>query len=256
MGSGFAGGDAVHNRILAFHFGLPLFIFSFDFLMSIFYDTHAHLGFPDFQPDLSEVVQRAHNNGIAKIITIGTDLAGSRRAIEIADAFPNVYAVVGWHPNHVLEAPEDVRPALRELARHPKVVAIGETGMDYHRKTQDADFEKYKRRQAALFRQQMELAAELGLNCIIHQRDSFEDTLAELMPYAGKIKGVFHCFSESVEAMRRIFADWIAGQLYRNCDIQERRQRARGAGGGGTGTIHAGDGLSVSGADAVPGQTL
>ncbi len=171
----------------------------------MFYDTHAHLGFPDFQPDLADVVQRAKDNGITKIITIGTDLVSSRRAIEIAETFPNVYAAVGWHPNHVLEAPEDVRDGLRELAIHPKVVAIGETGLDYHRKSNDADFVKYKRRQAVLFRQQMELAVELGLNCIIHQRDSFEDTLAAMVPFAGKTKGVFHCFSESVESMQRVF---------------------------------------------------
>ena len=105
-----------------------------------------------------------------------------------------MYAAVGWHPNHVLEAPEDVRPAIRELALHPKVVAIGETGLDYHRKVQDADFGDYKRRQAELFRQQMELAVELGLNCIIHQRDSFEDTLAAMVPFAGKTKGVLSLF--------------------------------------------------------------
>ncbi len=173
--------------------------------MSIFYDTHAHLGFPDFQADLSEVVQRAHDNGITKIITIGTDFTASACAIEIAEAFPDVYAAVGWHPNHVLEAPEDLRPGLRELARHPKVVAIGETGLDYYRKANDADFETYKRRQAEIFRQQMEVAVELGLNCIIHQRDSFEDTLAAMKPFAGKTQGVFHCFSETIDSMRRVF---------------------------------------------------
>ncbi len=173
--------------------------------MSSFYDTHAHLGFPDFQADLSEVVLRAHDSGITKIITIGTDFSGSARAIEIADKFPDVFAAVGWHPTHVLEAPEDLRPKLREMARHPKVVAIGETGLDYHRKANDADFESYKRRQAEIFRQQLDVAVELGLNCIIHQRDSFEDTLAVMTPYAGKTKGVFHCFSESVDSMRRVF---------------------------------------------------
>jgi len=171
----------------------------------MFYDTHAHLGFPDFQADLAEVVQRAHGNGITRIITIGTDFASSRRAIEIAERFPNVFAAIGWHPTHVLEAPEDLRPQLRELATHPKVVAIGETGLDYHRKSHEADFESYKRRQAEIFQQQMEVAAELKLNCIIHQRDSFEDTLATLKPFSGKLRGVFHCFSESVEAMRRVF---------------------------------------------------
>jgi TatD DNase family protein len=192
------------EKIFAFHFHFLLSTFWFCF-MSIFYDTHAHLGFPDFQPDLSEVVRRAHDNGITKIISVGTDLIGSARAIEIAEKFPGVYAAVGWHPTHVLEAPEDVGPGLRELARHPKVVAIGETGLDYHRKANDPDFESYKRRQGEMFRQQMELAVELGLNCIIHQRDSFEDTLAAITPFAGRLQGVFHCFSESVEAMRRVF---------------------------------------------------
>jgi TatD DNase family protein len=175
-----------------------------------FYDTHAHLGFPDFSADLPMVVERAHQAGIAKIVCIGTDLESSARAIQIADAYPQVYAAVGWHPTHVLDAPEDVRPALRELARHPKVVAIGETGLDYHRRPcgagEETDFERYKARQAVIFRQQMEVAAELGLNCIIHQRDSFEDTLAQWAPFAGRTRGVFHCFSESVEAMRRVLA--------------------------------------------------
>jgi len=137
-------------------------------------------------------------------------LESSERAIQIASEFPNVYAAAGWHPTRALDAPEDLRPALRQLARHPKVVAIGETGLDYHRRPADAgtdaDFESYKSRQADIFRQQLEVAAESGLNCIIHQRDSFEDTLAVLTPFAARTRGVFHCFSETVEAMRRVFA--------------------------------------------------
>jgi TatD DNase family protein len=173
-----------------------------------FYDTHAHLGFPHFATDLPCVIERAREAGIAKIVCIGTDLESSARAIQIAEAHPHIYAAAGWHPTHVLDAPEDVRPALRELARHPKVVAVGETGLDYHRRPgaggPEPDFERYKTRQAEIFRQQLEVAAELGLNCIIHQRDSFEDTLAQLTPFAGRTRGVFHCFSESVEAMRRV----------------------------------------------------
>src|SRR5207248_5667831 len=79
------------------------------------------------------VIARAEAAGIEKIISIGTDLESSRRAVQIAEQFPNVFAVVGWHPSHATEAPEDLRPMLRELARHPKVVALGETGLDYHR---------------------------------------------------------------------------------------------------------------------------
>src|ERR1041385_5098469 len=101
--------------------------------MPVFYDTHAHLDFPDFIGDLTQVVERAHAAGIAKIISIGTDVESSKRAIKIAEQFPNVYAAAGWHPTHVHEAPDDVRPALRELVKHPKVVAIGETGLDFYR---------------------------------------------------------------------------------------------------------------------------
>jgi TatD DNase family protein len=167
-----------------------------------FYDTHAHLGFPDFAADLPEVVGRAAAAGIAKIITIGTDAESSAGAIRIAEKFPNVFAAVGWHPTHVLDAPPDVRPVLRDLAKHPKVVAIGETGLDYSRLPTDS--ESYKRRQAEIFSQQMEVAAELGLNCVIHQRQSFEDTMAQMRPFAGKTRGVFHCFSESVESLRQV----------------------------------------------------
>jgi TatD DNase family protein len=137
-------------------------------------------------------------------------LEGSAEAIRIAERFPNVFAAVGWHPTHVLEAPPDVRPALREMAGHPKVVAIGETGLDYHRRLDEfkspAEFLHYKERQAEIFRQQMEVAAEVGLNCVIHQRDSFEDTLAQMQPFAGRMRGVFHCFSENVGALRRVLA--------------------------------------------------
>ena len=178
--------------------------------MAVFYDTHAHLGFPDFAADLPQVVERARAAGIAKIICVGTDLESSARAIRIAEEFPGVYAAAGWLPTHAREAPEDLRPALRELACHPKVVAIGETGLDYHRRQESAmteeEFEAFRRRQAEIFRQQMEVACELGLNCIIHQRASFDDTVAELTRFAGKTRGVFHCFSESVESMGRVLA--------------------------------------------------
>ena len=170
-----------------------------------FYDTHAHLDFPDFAADLPEVVARAEAAGISRIISIGTDLESSRRAVAIAERFPSVFAAVGWHPGHASEAPADIRPALRELAVHPKVVAIGETGLDYHRPPQSpVEVERYKAKQADIFRQQMEVAAELGLNCIIHQRDSFADTISQLRPFAGKLRGVFHCFSESVDRLREI----------------------------------------------------
>lgn len=171
--------------------------------MAAFYDTHSHIDYPDFKDDLSEVVSRAHAAGIERIITIGTDLDGSLRAIAIAEKFPNVYAVVGWHPTHVTSAPEDIRPALRDLAKHRKVVAIGETGLDYYRMPEENQ-EAYKAKQASIFRQQMEVAAELGLNCVIHQRNSFDDVIAQMEPFREKVRGVFHCFSEPIASLNRV----------------------------------------------------
>jgi TatD DNase family protein len=180
--------------------------------MAIFYDTHAHLDYPDFAAELPQVVARAGAAGIEKIVCIGTDLESSRRAIKLAEEFPNVFAVIGWHPSNVLEAPDDLGPALRELAWHPKVAALGETGLDYHRLPsmnkdvpgRTEDDERYKARQAALFRQHLEVAAEMKLNCVIHQRDSLEDTLTQLQPFAERVRGVFHCFANDAAAMRRI----------------------------------------------------
>ena len=180
--------------------------------MATFYDTHAHLGYPDFADELPQVIRRAEQAGISKIISIGTNLESSRRAMAIAEEFPNVFAVVGWHPSDAPEAPQDIRADLRQLAKHPKVVALGETGLDYYRLPSKkpgftaADDAAYKVKQRDLFRQHLEVAAELGLNCVIHQRDSIDDTITALEPYADKVKGVFHCFASDTATMRRILA--------------------------------------------------
>lgn len=180
--------------------------------MAIFYDTHAHLDYPDFGNDLPQVIARAQAAGLARIITIGTDLASSERAIQLAEQFQAVFAAVGWHPTHVTGAPDDLRSALRAFGRHPKVVAIGETGLDYHHLSghkpegTTVDDERYKHKQADLFRQHLDVAVELGLNCVIHQRDALEDTLAQLRPFADRVRGVFHCFANDADAMHRIVA--------------------------------------------------
>lgn len=180
--------------------------------MAIFYDTHAHLDYPDFASDLPDLMARAEAAGITRIVSIGTDLESSRRAVALAERFANVYAVAGWHPSHVLEAPDDLRPALRELARHPKVVALGETGLDYYRMpgaqpggTPEQD-DHYRRAQARVFQQHLEVAAECGLNCVIHQRAALEDTLAQLQPFAERVRGQFHCFADDAAAMQRVLA--------------------------------------------------
>ena len=99
----------------------------------MFYDTHAHLDYPDYRDDFAEVIARAQAAGISKMISIGTSLDSSERAIRLAEKFPSIFAAVGWHPSDAMKAPSDLRPALREMCQHPKVVAIGEIGLDYHR---------------------------------------------------------------------------------------------------------------------------
>ena len=181
--------------------------------MPVFYDTHAHLDYPDFAADLPQVLERAQAADIAKIISIGTDFDSSQRAIQLAERFTSVYAAVGWHPSDAMKAPDDIRDGLRQLAKHPKVVALGETGLDYYRLPSQkpeftpADDERYKARQAQLFRQHLEVAAELGLNCVIHQRgDCVEDTFAQMQPFANRVRGVFHCFAGDAATLKRILA--------------------------------------------------
>ena len=158
-------------------------------------DTHAHLDYEEFAPDFDAVLARAHAAGVERVITIGTSARSSRRGVELAAAHPMVYAVVGVHPTTVDEAAEDDYATLRGLAGQPRVAAIGETGLDYHRLPENPDdAAAVKARQAASFRRQLDLAAELGLNVVIHQRDAWEDTLAILADYTGRLRGVFHCF--------------------------------------------------------------
>lgn len=175
----------------------------------MFYDTHAHLDYPEFESDFDGMLERAKAAGVTRVISIGTNLQSSQRAIELAERHDGVFAVAGWHPCEAMEAPEDIRADLRELAGHPKVVALGETGLDYYRmpsgKSNNPDDDKaYVRRQKELFQQHLEVAAETHLNLVIHQRSSFEDTLAELKPFADRVRGVFHCFAEPVESLNRI----------------------------------------------------
>jgi TatD DNase family protein len=170
-------------------------------------DTHAHLDYTDYDPDRAEVIARATDAGVTEIISIGTRIDSSTRAVELAENFPNIWATVGVHPCEVDEAPEDAVDHLRALARSNRVVALGEIGLDYHRLPDDpARAEENKRRQASLFRVQLALCAELGLNAVIHQRDSWDDTLAILREVTGRMRGVFHCFGGTLEQAREVIA--------------------------------------------------
>ncbi|MFN2541473.1 MAG: TatD family hydrolase [Chthoniobacterales bacterium] len=193
-------------------------------------ETHAHLDYPDFANDFEDVLRRAIEAGVTRIITIGTSLESSRRAVDLAEKYSNVFAVVGVHPTYAEEAGEDVITPLRQLADNSRVVALGETGLDYHRlpsaelakerKTQvfakalqtstedqiEAGIHDgaYKSKQASLFQQHLDLAAEIGLNVVIHQRDAWDDTLEIMKPYTDKLRGVFHCFGGTLEQANEV----------------------------------------------------
>lgn len=174
-----------------------------------FYDTHAHLGWKDFAGEVDTILERAKAAGITKIVTIGTHSESNKRAIELAEKYDNVFATVGWHPGDAEDAPSDFATELRDLAAHPKVVAIGESGLDYFRlpgksggsPEQDAVI---KNRQREILETQLDLAREFNLNCIIHTRESFADTLAIVRRYQGAVRAVFHCFVEDPASMRQV----------------------------------------------------
>ena len=195
-------------------------------------ETHAHLDYPDFANDFEDVLRRANEAGVTRILTIGTSIESSHRAIELAEKYPNIFAVIGVHPTYAEEAPDDVMTPLHELAKSPRVVALGESGLDYHslpskeaakdKKVQvfanalqgeteeqiDASIADgaYKSKQAMLFEQQLDLAVELGFNVVIHQRDAWNDTLGIMEPYADKLRGVFHCFGGTREQAEEVIA--------------------------------------------------
>jgi TatD DNase family protein len=193
-------------------------------------ETHSHLDYPDFANDLDDVLRRANEAGVTRIITIGTSVESSRRAVNLAEKYPSIYAAIGVHPTCAEQADEDVITPLRELAQSSRVVAIGETGLDYHHlpsietakkknvqvfnalqsgteEQLEASIEDgaYKSKQADLFRQQLDLAVELHLNVIIHQRDAWDDTLDILRDYGRQISGVFHCFGGTLEQANEVF---------------------------------------------------
>jgi len=193
-------------------------------------ETHAHLDYPDFAHDFEDVLRRANEAGVTRIITIGTSIESSRRAVDLAEKYSNIYAVIGVHPTYAEQAEEDVMTPLREFAKSRRVVAIGETGLDYHhlpsveaakgKKVQvfaralqgeteeeiEANIQdgSYKSRQASLFQQQLDLATELGFNVVIHQRDAWDDTLEIMRPYSGRLHGVFHCFGGALEQANEV----------------------------------------------------
>jgi TatD DNase family protein len=153
-------------------------------------DTHAHLSYPEFAEDLPHIVERAAVAGVTRIISIATDLADARRTLEIAGQHAGVFAAVGLHPNSIPGCRLSDMPALAELAAQPKVVAIGETGLDYYRSKDHAQEQK------DLLWAHLELAKQRRLPVVIHNRSAEADLLEILRAHTPGFRpwGVMHCF--------------------------------------------------------------
>ena len=154
-------------------------------------DSHCHLDFPDFADDLDGVVGRAEAAGVGVLLTIGTHITRYEQVVRVAERFPNVWATVGVHPHEAGVAPHADLDTLLALAEHPKVVAFGETGLDYYYDKSPRDMQRDS------FRIHIEAARRTGLPVIVHTRDADEDTAAILAEEMGKgsFTGLVHCFS-------------------------------------------------------------
>jgi TatD DNase family protein len=163
-------------------------------------DTHCHLTFEQLAGDIDAVIDRSRAAGVVGWITVGTDRQHNRKAVELASRFENMYAAVGIHPHDAKDVAADTMTELKELARSEKVVAIGETGLDFH-----YDFSP-RQDQRRVFEAQLEIARELNLPVIIHSRESFDETidiLEQFICVKGRLKGVvFHCFSGLAQQAR------------------------------------------------------
>jgi TatD DNase family protein len=152
-------------------------------------DTHTHLHCPHFNDDRDHVLHNAAAAGVARMVEIGYDLPSSRAALALAEQHPHLYAVVGIQPNHVHESPSDWKAQVTDLAAHPKAVAIGEIGLDYHWNYAPHDM------QADFFIQQLALARHLNKPVVIHSRDAADDTVQLLRHHASGQPGIMHSFS-------------------------------------------------------------
>ena len=160
------------------------------------FESHAHYDDRRFDTDREELLTSMQEQGIETVINVGSDLEGVKKTLALAGQYGFVYGAIGIHPSEISDLDEETYEWLREQCIHPKVVAIGEIGLDYYWEKED----EVKRSQRYWFCRQMELAREQGLPVIIHSRDSAEDTLKIVQGIHGEqIPGVVHCFSYSPE---------------------------------------------------------
>ena len=169
------------------------------------FDTHAHLNDEAFDADRAELLATFRDAGVGLVLNAGCSLESSRESIALAESYPWIYCSVGTHPDTADEVDEKVLDTYRQMCRHPKVKAIGEIGLDYYYET------IHRESQLRAFRLQMELARELDMPVIVHERDAHEDGMAVVREFP-EVKGVFHCYSGSAEMARQLVdLGWYIG---------------------------------------------
>ena len=162
------------------------------------FDTHAHYDADWFDADRHEILAGLPERGVSLVVNPGCDIPTSRTAVELAERYPFLYAAVGYHPESCAPYQESDLDILRELAKHPKVVAIGEIGLDYYWEENPP-----KELQQQVFRAQLSLAQELDLPVIVHDREAHADSLAMIREFPN-VRGVFHCYSGSAEMAKEL----------------------------------------------------
>ena len=161
------------------------------------FDSHAHLNDEAFDQDRAELLETFKDAGVGLVMNAGCSLESSREGIALAEAYPWIYCSVGTHPDTADEVNEEVLEVYRQMCKHPKVKAIGEIGLDYYYETIHRDA------QMRAFRIQMQLAEELDMPVIVHERDAHDDGMSIVKEFPN-VKGVFHCYSGSVELAKEL----------------------------------------------------
>lgn len=165
----------------------------------MFIDSHAHINFPNFDKDRDKVVERARASDIDYILNIGVDLPNSRESIRLAEKHDLIYAAVGIHPHDAVNVPSDYLKELEAMLQHPKVVAVGEIGLDFYRNYSPRDIQR------KILLDQLQLAVATNLPVIVHTRNAWSEILDIFQgEFKGKLKGVFHCFSGDEKIARRV----------------------------------------------------
>ena len=164
----------------------------------MFIDSHAHIQLDRFDSDRSVVIERAKNSQVSIILVVGFDISTSHLAVELADRYDHIYATVGLHPHDAKRFTPQTLREIALLAEHPKVVALGEMGLDYHRNLSPKSVQK------RVFEEQLDLATQLDLPIVVHNRNAFDDILSILENHSQLTGGVLHCFSENTKSMDRV----------------------------------------------------